>query len=406
MTIRRAPAPTGASPIVITHALRTPIGKYLGTLADQTAADLGQAVVRALLAQAQLDPAQVGELIFGCGRQAGSGPNVARQISVRAGIPQSANAWTANLACGSGLKSILLAADSIRNGTADIVVAGGTESMSGLPFYLPRYRTGYRLGSFEVVDAMYKDGFDCPLAGMRMGETAEKLAQDLGISRAEQDRFALASQHKAAAAQAAGRFASELAPIELVTKKGSVAFATDEHARADTTMESLAKLPPVFDPKRGTVTAGNSSGITDGAAALLMMSEAKAQALGLEPLAWLGMSAQAGVDPKIMGIGPVPAFAKLKSQNGLAIQDYDLVELNEAFAAQVIACDRELAIDPERLNVNGGSIALGHPIGCTGARIVVTLLAELKRRNASNGLATLCISGGQGLAVAFHRSRP
>lgn len=403
MTIRRAPAPTGASPIVITHALRTPIGKYLGTLADQTAADLGQAVVRALLAQAQLDPAQVGELIFGCGRQAGSGPNVARQISVRAGIPQSANAWTANLACGSGLKSILLAADSIRNGTADIVVAGGTESMSGLPFYLPRYRTGYRLGSFEVVDAMYKDGFDCPLAGMRMGETAEKLAQDLGISRAEQDRFALASQHKAAAAQAAGRFASELAPIELVTKKGSVAFATDEHARADTTMESLAKLPPVFDPKRGTVTAGNSSGITDGAAALLMMSEAKAQALGLEPLAWLGMSAQAGVDPKIMGIGPVPAMRALERQAGLAADGFDLIELNEAFAAQVLACHRQHPMPMDRVNANGGSIALGHPIGATGARIVATLLHELKRRGGRRGLATLCISGGMGLAVSFER---
>jgi acetyl-CoA C-acetyltransferase len=406
MTTRRAPQSTGASPIVITHALRTPIGKYLGTLADQTAADLGQAVVRSLLAQAKLDPAEVGELIFGCGRQAGSGPNVARQVSVRAGIPQTANAWTVNMACGSGLKSILLAADSIRNGTADIVVAGGTESMSGLPFYLPRYRTGYRLGSFEVVDAMYKDGFDCPLAGMRMGETAEKLAQDLGISRDEQDRFALHSQQKAAAAMQAGRFADELAPIELVSKKGSVSFATDEHARADTTLQSLAKLPPVFDPKAGTVTAGNSSGITDGAAALLMMSQARAEALGLEPLAWLGAGAQAGVDPKIMGIGPVPAFGRLKAMNGLEMKDYDLVELNEAFAAQVIACDRELAIDPERLNVNGGSIALGHPIGCTGARIVVTLLAEMKRRGAHNGLATLCISGGQGLAVAFHRSRP
>lgn len=406
MTTRRAPQSNGASPVVITHALRTPIGRYLGSLAELSAADLGQSVVRSVLTQARIDPALVGELIFGCGRQAGSGPNVARQVSVRAGIPQASNAWTVNMACGSGLKAILLAADSIRNGTADIVVAGGTESMSGLPFYLPRYRTGYRLGSFEVVDAMYKDGFDCPLAGMRMGETAEKLAQELGISRDEQDNFALRSQQKAAAAMQAGRFADELAPIELVSKKGSVSFATDEHARADTTLQSLAKLPPVFDPKAGTVSAGNSSGITDGAAALLMMSQERAEALGLEPLAWLGAGAQAGVDPKIMGIGPVPAFGRLKAMNGLEMKDYELVELNEAFAAQVIACDRELAIDPERLNVNGGSIALGHPIGCTGARIVVTLLAEMKRRGAHNGLATLCISGGQGLAVAFHRSRP
>jgi acetyl-CoA C-acetyltransferase len=406
MSQHRAPHSSAGTSVVVTHALRTPIGKYLGSLAEQSAADLGQSVVKSLLARSGLDPAQVGELIFGCGRQAGSGPNVARQISVRAGLLQSSNAWTVNMACGSGLKAILLAAESIRTGTSEIVVAGGAESMSGLPYYLPRYRTGYRLGSFEVIDAMYKDGFDCPLAGMRMGETAEKLAQDLKISRAEQDRFALGSQQKAAAAIAAGRFADELAPIELTTKKGPLLFASDEHARADTTLESLAKLPAVFDPKQGTVSAGNSSGITDGAAALLLMSEAKARELHLEPLAWLGESAQAGVDPKIMGIGPVPAFAKLQAKNGLAIRDYDLVELNEAFAAQVIACDRELQIPAERLNVNGGSIALGHPIGCTGARIVVTLLAELKRRQAQHGLATLCISGGQGLAAAFHRSRP
>ncbi len=392
--------------VVITHALRTPIGKYMGGLAEQSGPDLGTSVVRALLAQAALDPERVDELLFGNARQAGSGPNPARQVSVRSGIPERVSAWTINMACGSGLKAINLAAESIRLGRNKIVVAGGTESMSGLPFYLPRMRTGYRLGHFDVVDAMYKDGFDCPLAKMRMGETAEKLAQDLGITRAEQDAYALGSQKRCAAATEAGRFMDEIAPVTIAGKKGDLVVSADEHPRADTTPESLARLPAVFDTTKGTVSAGNSSGITDGAAALLVMSESSAQELGYAVLAYVGEATQAGVDPRVMGIGPVPAFRALEQKNGLSASDYELVELNEAFAAQVLACQRELEFPAERLNVNGGSIALGHPIGCTGARIVVTLLHELKRRKAANALATLCISGGQGMATAFHRTPP
>lgn len=394
----------GLRRVVVTHALRTPIGRYLGAFTELSAADLGTSVVRDLLAQAKLDPERVGELIFGNGRQAGGGPNVARQVAVRAGIPDRVCAWTMNMACGSGLKSLQLAAESIQLGRNDVVVAGGVESMSGLPFFLPKMRTGYRLGHADVVDAMYKDGFDCPLANMRMGETAEKLAQDLSIARDEQDAFALASQHKAKAAIDAHRFDDEISPVTIANKKGDIVVRADEHPRADTTLESLRKLPPVFDAKKGTVTAGNSSGITDGAAALLVMSEDAALELGFEPLAFVGHSTQAGVDPKVMGIGPVPAIAALRDATGLAVEDFDLVELNEAFAAQVLACDRELAFPRERLNVNGGAIALGHPIGATGARIVVTLLHEMRRRKVERGLATLCISGGMGLATAFHRT--
>jgi len=388
--------------VVVTHALRTPIGRYLGAFADLTAADLGASVVRDLLARAKLDPERVGELVFGNGRQAGGGPNVARQVAVRAGIPDRVCAWTMNMACGSGLKSLQLAAESIQLGRNDVVVAGGVESMSGLPFFLPKMRTGYRLGHADVVDAMYKDGFHCPLANMLMGETAEKLAREMGIPRSEQDQFALDSQKKAAAAIEAGRFQDEIAPVKVPGKKGDVVVALDEHARPDTTLDSLRKLPAVFDKEAGTVTAGNASGITDGAAALLVMAEDVAVDLGYEPLAWIGQSTQSGVDPRVMGIGPVPALQELKARTGLSPQDFDLIELNEAFAAQVIACHRQMPLPLDRLNVNGGSIALGHPIGATGARIVVTLLHEMKRRKARRGLATLCISGGMGLATAFH----
>lgn len=391
--------------VVITHALRTPIGKYLGSLADMSAADLGTSVVRDLIARAGIEPSLVGELIFGNGRQAGGGPNVARQIAVRAGLPIETPAWTMNMACGSGLKSILMAAESIRLGRADVAVAGGTESMSGLPFFLPQMRRGYRLGHAKVVDAMYQDGFDCPIAKMVMGATAEKLAQDLGIAREQQDEFAMASQHKAAEAIAAGRFDDELSPIELTDRKGNVTtFDTDEHVRAETTLATLAKLPAVFSKENGTVTPGNASGITDGAAALLLMTESRAKDLGLEILAYVGQGQQSGVDPTIMGIGPVPAVRGLGERNGLSVGDYDLIELNEAFAAQVLACDRELELPMDRVNVNGGAIALGHPIGATGARIAVTMLHELKRRGGEHGLATLCISGGMGLAAGFHRS--
>jgi len=400
--IREQHARTGR--VVVTHALRTPIGRYLGSFADLSAADLGVSVVRDLLARAGVEAGEVGELVFGNGRQAGGGPNVARQISFRAGIPVTTPAWTVNMACASGIKAIQLVAESILAGRCEVGVAGGSESMSGLPFLLPGLRRGYRLGHARVVDGMYKDGFDCPLSGMVMGETAEKLARAAGIGREEQDAFALESQRKAGAAMAAGRFADELSVVEVEGRKGAKStVATDEHPRPETTMERLAGLPPVFDSEHGTVTAGNSSGITDGAAALLLMSADKAAALGLEPLANLGAATQVGVDPSVMGIGPVPAVRALQERNGLAPGDYDLVELNEAFAAQVLACDRELDLPRERLNVNGGAIALGHPIGCTGARVVVTLLHELRRREGERGLATLCVSGGMGFAAAFDR---
>ena len=400
MSVQSRPAPP---PVVVTHALRTPIGRFCGSFAELSAADLGVAVVRALLERSALDPSAVGELIFGNARQAGGGPNVARQVSVRAGIPVEVPAWTVNMACGSGLKALALAVEGIRAGRTEVAVAGGTESMSGLPFLLPRMRLGYRLGHAPVVDGMYQDGFLCPLANMLMGETADKLGAEYAIPREAQDEFALESQRRAAAAVEAGRFADELAPVSVPGRKGDTVVAADEHLRPQTTLAGLAKLPPVFDAEHGTVTAGNASGITDGAAALLVMSEARAEALGLEPLAWVGETAEAGVAPERMGLGPVPAVRRLAERNGLAVGDYDVIELNEAFAAQVLACARDLELPMQRVNVNGGAIALGHPIGATGARIVVTLLHELARRGGRHGLATLCISGGLGLATAFER---
>jgi acetyl-CoA C-acetyltransferase len=390
-------------PVVVTHALRTPIGKFLGSLADLSAADLGVSVVSDLLARSKIDPRSVSELVFGNARQAGGGPNVARQIAVRSGLPVETPAWTVNMACASGLKSIALAADSIRAGRGEIAIAGGTESMSRLPYLLPEMRRGYRLGHAPVVDGMYRDGFLCPLSNLLMGETADKLARELDIARDEQDRFALESQQKSQRARTQKRFEAEISPVAIKTKQGERLFANDEHARDDATLEDLRKLKPVFDAQSGTVTAGNASGITDGAAALLLMSADAASRLGFAPLAFVGHTAQVGVDPSIMGIGPVPAVRRLSEQNGLAVDDYDLIELNEAFAAQVIACDRELRLPRERLNVNGGAISLGHPIGCTGARIVVTLLHEMNKRKSRRGLATLCVSGGLGMATAFER---
>ena len=389
--------------VVITHALRTPIGKYLGGFADVTGVELGVSVVKSLIASAGIDAAEVDEVFLGNGRQAGAGPNPARQIAFGAGIPETVCATTVNMACGSGLKTIQMAADAIRLGNADVVIAGGTESMSGLPYFLPKFRRGYRLGHERVVDAMYKDGFECPLADMLMGATAEKLAQSRDITRLQQDEYALRSQTLAAAAVEAGRFDAEIAPVEVAGRRGAITVVgKDEHIRFGVTLEKIGKLPAVF-AENGSVTAGNASGITDGAAALLVMSEAKAQALGLEVLAHVGPTAQAGVDPTIMGIGPVPAVRALCEKTGRGPADYDLVEINEAFAAQVLACQQELEFDPAKLNVNGGAIALGHPIGCTGARIVVTLLHEMKRRAVKTGLATLCISGGMGIATEFTR---
>ena len=393
--------------VVITHALRTPIGKYLGGLSGLTAAELGIHVVKSVVAQSGVAAADVGELVFGNARQAGGGPNVARQILVKSGLPQTATAYTVNMACGSGLKSIALAAETIRRGDATVTIAGGTESMSRLPFLLEGFRTGYRLGHAPVVDAMYKDGFDCPMAKKPMGATAETLAKKYEIPRSEQDDFAAWSQQKCEAARKAKRFADEIAPITIegpIHKSGPTVVDADEHPRDGITAAGMAKLPPVFD-KNGTVHAGNSSGITDGAAAVVLMAEGEAKRRGITPLARLGEFVASGVDPEIMGIGPVPAFRELSRRTGRKIDDFDLIELNEAFAAQVLACDRELKLPRERLNVNGGAIALGHPIGATGARIVVTLLHEMKRRNVKRGLATLCVSGGLGLAFEFESTR-
>ena len=393
--------------VAVVAAKRTPIGKYMGSFADLSAADLGVAAAEAALSAGGVAPELVGEVYLGNGRQAGGGPNVARQISVRAGVPETTCATTINMACGSGLKTIVLGADAIRRGDVEVALVGGTESMSGLPFLLPQMRRGYRLGHAPLVDAMYKDGFVCPLADMVMGETAEGLAQDLGITRDEQDAFAVASQRKAGAAIEANRFADELAPVTVSHRKGDVVVEADEHVRPDADMAKMARLPAVFGKNfegEGTVSPGNASGITDGACAIVLASEAACEQRGWTPLAFVGESAQSGVDPRRMGLGPVPACARLEERTGRRAADYDLVELNEAFAAQVLACDRELGLDHDRLNVNGGAIALGHPIGATGARIVTTMLHELRRRGGEHGLATLCISGGMGLSVAFDRT--
>jgi acetyl-CoA C-acetyltransferase len=386
--------------VYILSAVRTPIGKFGGSLASMTAADMGVVAAKAAIERAGVQPAQVEETIFGNARQAGGGPNPARQISIRSGVPQEVPAYTVNKACASGMKSIALAYQEIATGNLECVLAGGTESMSRLPYYLDGARWGYRLGNQELVDGMYRDGFFCPLAKMVMGETAEVLAEQYKITRDEQDEFALASQTRAATAIAAGHFQSELVPVTIEGKKGATVFSRDEHPFADASMEKLGKLAPVFS-KSGTITAGNSSGITDGAAAVVLASEAFVRQHGLKPLARILAVTSAGVDPRIMGIGPVPAMRKMAEKHNLKLSDFDLVELNEAFAAQVLACDRELHFDRDTLNVNGGAIALGHPIGCTGTRITVTLLHELLRRKARRGVATLCVSGGMGMALAI-----
>jgi acetyl-CoA C-acetyltransferase len=386
--------------VYILSAVRTPIGKFGGSLASMTAADMGVVAAKAAIERAGVEPAQVEETIFGNARQAGGGPNPARQISIRSGIPQEVPAYTVNKACASGLKSIALAYQEIATANLDCALAGGTESMSRLPYYLDGARWGYRLGNQELVDGMYRDGFFCPMAKMVMGETAELLAEQYKISREEQDEFALTSQARAATAIAAGHFQNELIPVTLESKKGNTIFDRDEHLFAGASLEKLGKLSPVFS-KTGTITAGNSSGITDGAAATVLASEAFVKQHNLKPLARVLAVTSAGVDPRIMGIGPVPALRKMAEKHNLKLADFDLVELNEAFAAQVLACDRELHFDRDTLNVNGGAIALGHPIGCTGTRITVTLLHELRRRKLKRGVATLCVSGGMGMALAL-----
>jgi len=386
--------------VFIVSAVRTPIGKFGGSLASLTAADMGVIAAKAALERAGVHPEQVQETIFGNARQAGGGPNPARQVSVRSGVPQEVPAYTVNMACASGMKSIALGYQEIANSNLECVLAGGTESMSRLPYYLDGARWGYRLGNADLVDGMYRDGFFCPLAKMVMGETAEVLAEQYKISREEQDQFALCSQTRAAAAVRSGRLRDEIVPVTIEGKKGTQVFERDEHLFPDASLDKMAKLSPVFS-KTGTITAANSSGITDGAAALVLASKGFVKRNKLKPLARIVAATSAGVDPRTMGIGPVPAMQKLKEKTGLGVNDFDVIELNEAFAAQVLACDRELHFDRSRLNVNGGAIALGHPIGCTGARITVTLLHEMLKRKAHRGAATLCVSGGMGMALAL-----
>ena len=389
--------------VFLAGAVRTPIGKFGGSLASWTAADLGVAVAKESLRRAGIAPDQITDSIWGCARQAGGGPNVARQITWRAGVPETIPAATINQACGSGLKAIILAAQEIMLARSDAVLAGGTESMSRVPYFAEGARWGMRMGNAQLVDGMYRDGFSDPLSGLLMGQTAEKLARQYEISRKEQDEFALRSQQRAQAAIASGRFKDETFPLEIDDGTGKkTTFAQDEHCRAGTTLGDLAKLPPVFY-KDGTVTAGNSSGITDGAAAVVVLSEEGLERFGTKPLARIVDYEICGVAPDVMGIGPVPAVRALLERQQLTLAQIDLIELNEAFAAQVIACDRELGFDAERLNVNGGAIALGHPIGCTGVRIATTLLYEMQKRGAKLGLATLCVSGGMGLALLLER---
>jgi acetyl-CoA C-acetyltransferase len=389
--------------VYLAGAVRTPIGKFGGTLASWTAADLGVAVAKESLRRAGVAADQITDSIWGCARQAGGGPNVARQITYRAGVPQTTPAATINQACGSGLKAIILAAQEIMLGRSDAVLAGGTESMSRVPYFAEGARWGARMGNAQLVDGMYRDGFSDPLSGLLMGQTAEKLARQYEISREEQDEFALSSQQKAEAAIASGQFNDEVMALEITGKKGeTTSFAKDEHCRAGTRLADLAKLAPVFY-KDGSVTAGNSSGITDGAAAVVVLSEEGIKRFGTRPQARIVDYEICGVAPEIMGIGPVPAVRALLERQQLSLSEIDLIELNEAFAAQVIACDRELGFAADRLNVNGGAIALGHPIGCTGVRITTTLLYEMQKRQARFGLATLCVSGGMGLALLLER---
>jgi len=386
------------SEVVIAGAVRTPIGTFGGAFAETPATELGAVAVREALRRAGVQPEEVDEVIMGNVLSAGLGMNPARQAAIAAGIPDTVPATAINKVCGSGLKAIALATQAIMLGDADVVVAGGMEGMSSSPYLLPKGRYGYRMGHGEVIDHMIKDGLWCALTDCHMGNTAENVALEREISRGDQDEFSVRSQQKAAAAWDKGRFADEIVPVEVKQRKGTVTVDKDEHFRPDTSMEALSKLRPAFAPN-GSVTAGNASGINDGAAAVVVMSRKKAEELGVTPMASVRSYASAGVPPRIMGIGPVPATQKVLAKSGLSLDEIDLIEANEAFAAQSLAVGRELGWDWERVNVNGGAIALGHPIGASGTRILVTLLHEMKRREAKRGLATLCIGGGQGIAM-------
>ena len=389
--------------IVIVSAARTAVGKFGGTLAKTPAPELGAAVIKSLLERARLAPEQVGQVILGQVLTAGSGQNPARQSTLKAGLPHAVPAMTINVVCGSGLKAVMLAAQAIRDGDAEVVIAGGQETMSLAPHVLMGSRDGQRMGDWKMVDSMINDGLWDVYNQYHMGITAENVAKKYGISREEQDAFALASQMKAAAAQDAGRFKDEIVPFSIAQKKGDpIVFAADEFLNRKSSAEGLAGLRPAFD-KAGGVTAGNASGINDGAAAVLVMSAAKADQLGLKPLACIASYASSGLDPAIMGMGPVPASQSALARAGWKAADLDLLEINEAFAAQACAVNKEMGWDTSKINVNGGAIAIGHPIGASGCRILVTLLHEMQRRDARKGIASLCIGGGMGVALTVER---
>ncbi len=388
---------------VIVAARRTAVGNFNGSLAGIPASTLGAAVIKALIEQTGVEPGHISEVILGQVLTAAVGQNPARQALIEAGLPEYVPALTINKVCGSGLKAVALAAQAIRTGDAGIVIAGGQENMSAAPHALPRSRSGQTMGDWKLVDTMIQDGLWDAFNQYHMGITAENIAEQFGISREEQDAFAAESQRRAAEARAAGKFSDQIVPIDIPQRKGDpIRFEADEFPRPQTTTESLAKLRPAFK-KDGSVTAGNASGINDGAAAVLVMSESLARDLGLTPLARVAAHASAGVDPKIMGTGPIPATRRCLEKAGWSVEDLDLVEANEAFAAQAISVNRKLGWDPAKINVNGGAIAIGHPIGASGARILVDLLHEMQRRDAKRGLATLCIGGGQGVALAVER---
>ncbi|MGY2049260.1 acetyl-CoA C-acetyltransferase [Methylobacterium sp. JK268] len=387
--------------IVIVGAARTPVGSFNGALASLPAHELGAIAIKAALERAKVSPEDVDEVIFGQVLTAGAGQNPARQAAMAAGIPQEATAWGLNQLCGSGLRTVAVGMQQIANGDADIIVAGGQESMSMAP-HAQHLRGGQKMGDLALVDTMLKDGLMDAFNGYHMGNTAENIAQRWQLTREEQDAFATRSQNKAEAAKKGGRFKDEIVPVTIKTRKGDVVVDQDEYIRDGATLEAMAKLRPAFS-KEGTVTAGNASGINDGAAAIVLMSAAEAEKRGLKPLARIASWATAGVDPKIMGTGPIPASRKALEKAGWKPQDVDLIEANEAFAAQALAVNKELGFDDSKVNVNGGAIAIGHPIGASGARVLVTLLHEMQKRDAKKGLATLCIGGGMGVALCVER---
>jgi acetyl-CoA C-acetyltransferase len=388
--------------VVIVAAGRTPVGKFGGTLAKIPAAELGAKVIKTLLERIGLDPGAVDEVIMGQVLTAGVGQNPARQASIKGGVPDRVPAYTINKVCGSGLKSMHLAAQAIKCGDATVIIAGGQENMSASPHVLPNSRDGIRMGDGKLVDTMIVDGLWDVYNQYHMGVTAENVARKYDISRAEQDAFALGSQQKAEAAQKAGKFKDEIIAVEIPSKKGAVLFDTDEYPKAGSTIEALSALRPAFN-KEGTVTAGNASGLNDGAAAVIIMAASKAKELGLKPLARIKAYSSAGLDPSIMGMGPVSASQLCLKKAGWKHEDVDVMEINEAFAAQAIAVNKEMGWDTSKINVNGGAIAMGHPIGASGARILVTLLYEMIHRDAKRGLASLCIGGGMGVAMAIER---